>query len=268
MTILIVIGITAVILILLYLLVLIRPSGREVPEPLRTDYAHRGLFGADIPENSLAAFKAAVNAGFGIELDIQLSHDGEVMVFHDYSLKRMTGRDAKLSELDLSELKSLSIGGGESIPTLDEVLLLVDGRVPLLIELKGENTDISLCKLAAEKLDKYNGSYCVESFNPLLLNSFAKLRPKVTRGLLYTKFKRSMKTKLFDLMLTAMIFNCIARPDFIAYDIANSRTAALRICTALYHPRRFVWTVRSKSEYEAVKAVGESPIFEGFVPRK
>ena len=262
MIVFIIIGIAAVILLYLFL---IRTSGRETPVNLRCDYAHRGLFGDGIPENSLAAFDAAVRAGVGIELDIQLSRDGEVMVFHDYSLMRMTGRDAKLCEVDLPELKRLDLGGG-TIPTLDEVLTLVDGRVPLLIELKGENTDMSLCKVAAEMLDKYTGSYCVESFNPLLLREFGKLRPEVTRGLLYTKFKRGGKFWALDFLLTSLIFNCLARPDFIAYDIAHPNTLALRICGALYHPYRFVWTIKSRAEYDAVKAAGESPIFEGFRP--
>lgn len=250
---------------LLYLLA-IRGSGRRVPDELRVDYAHRGLFGDGIPENSLAAFDAAASAGFGIEFDIQLSRDGEVMVFHDYSLERMTGHTSKLCELTLSELKGLSLGQNERIPTLDEVLALVDGRVPLLIELKGESADSSLCQKAVEKLDKYSGAYCVESFNPLLLNKFKKLRPQVTRGLLYTKFSRSKKTWALDFLLTSLIFNFMASPDFIAYDIAHPDTFALRLCRALFHPALFVWTVRSRAEYDKVKSVGGSPIFEGFVP--
>ena len=237
-----------------------------MPDILRVDYAHRGLFGDGIPENSLAAFDAAASAGFGIELDIQLSRDGEVMVFHDYSLERMTGHDSKLCELTLSELKSLNLGQNEPIPTLDEVLALVDGRVPLLIELKGESTGSSLCQKAAEKLDKYNGTYCVESFNPLLLNKYKKLRPRVSRGLLYTRFGRSKKTFALDILLTSLVFNFIASPDFIAYDINYPDIFALRMCRALFHPALFVYTIRSRDDYDKVKSAGRSPIFEGFIP--
>ena len=129
----------AVLLVALYLLVLIRPPKKTKPtEVLLCDYAHRGLHKEGVPENSLAAFEDACRAGFGIELDVQLSHDGEVMVFHDYTLIRMTGCDKKLCELDAKELMTLTLAGtDQTIPTLKQVLALVDGRVPLLVELKG-----------------------------------------------------------------------------------------------------------------------------------
>ena len=142
------------VLILVYLLVFFRPRGRKpADERLLRPYAHRGLHGDGVPENSLEAFRLACEAGYGIELDVQTARDGTVVVFHDYNLSRMTGKDALLSELDLSELKSLRLyGTQESIPTLREVLDLVDGRVPILVELKGESLDTSLCAPVAEML--------------------------------------------------------------------------------------------------------------------
>ena len=124
------------------------------------DFAHRGLWNERAPENSLSAFELAARAGYGIELDIQLSKDEKVVVFHDTSLKRMCGVERKVCDLTLAELKTLTLGKTECrIPTLVEVLELIDGRVPLLIELKGEDLDTTLCGHAAKILDEYRGVF-------------------------------------------------------------------------------------------------------------
>ena len=143
----------ALLLFLLYLLVLIRPSKDVTPDPaLLCDYAHRGLHGNGIPENSRAAFSRACERGVGIELDVQLSRDGEVMVFHDATLVRMTEVEKKVCELDRADLQTLSLAQSEwTIPTFREVLALVNGRVPILVELKGENVDTSLCGKACSR---------------------------------------------------------------------------------------------------------------------
>ena len=129
----------AVLLFILYVFVFIRPRGKAPQKKsFLCDYAHRGLHNDEIPENSLAAFEAACEAGHGIELDIQLSKDGEVMVFHDYTLIRMTGKEGKVCDYTAAELKSTSLKGtDQTIPTFAEVLDLVNGRVPILVELKG-----------------------------------------------------------------------------------------------------------------------------------
>ena len=164
------IGIIIFLLVLLFLfvvyLVLISPKRSKMLAPFTAArYAHRGLHNETRAENSMSAFRAAVEAGYGIELDVQLSKDGVVTVFHDYSLLRMTGVDKKLNELDFSQLKTLSLDNTEEkIPSLKEVLSLIDGKVPLLVELKGETTDTSLCKKTAELLKEYYGEYCIESF--------------------------------------------------------------------------------------------------------
>ena len=168
MKIFIIVLIIAVILFL-YLLS-IAPRKKKINKNLLTNYAHRGLWGGTIPENSLSAFENAVKNGFGIELDVQLSKDDVVMVFHDYSLKRMTGTEGDLKDFTKDQLKELSLlSTNEKIPTFEEVLQVVDGKIPLLIELKGENLDNSLCPKVARILENYKGEYCVESFNPLLI---------------------------------------------------------------------------------------------------
>ena len=255
----------AVILILVYLLVLVRPSKKTAPDAaLLRDYAHRGLHGKDVPENSLNAFELACRAGYGIELDVQLSRDGEVMVFHDYSLLRMTGCDKQLSELDAEELSSLALNGSDqTVPTFRQVLDLVGGRVPILVELKGENTDVSLCERVAELLREYKGPYCLESFNPLLIGGMKKLFPDAFCGLLYTNVCRDKKKRsTLNLLLTAMALNLLAKPDFIAYNQEDRASLPVRITTGLYGAPKVTWTVKTKEELDTAHKNGELAIFE------
>lgn len=252
-------------LFLTYLLLLVRPKVKNAPNAALTRaYAHRGLHGNGIPENSLAAFEAACERGVGIELDVQLSKDGEVMVFHDYTLNRMTGVDNKLCKLDAQELCSLSLDGTEqNIPTFAQVLELVGGRVPLLVELKGEDFNTSLCAKVASLLWAYKGDYCIESFNPLLIKEIKKQLPEAYCGLLYTNVCRDKKkTGALNLLLTWMALNILAKPNFIAYNQADRRSLPVRITTCLYRAPKFVWTVRTDAEMLDAKRAGECPIFE------
>ncbi len=258
----------AVVIFLLYALVFVRPrAGKPQSASLLCDYAHRGLHDGntgDTPENSLSAFEKACQAGYGIELDVQLSRDGVVMVFHDYTLIRMTGKDGKVAEYDAAELQKLSLANTEQkIPTFAEVLSLVNGRVPLLIELKGESFDSSLCPKVAEILKSYEGDYCIESFNPLLIKSMRKLMPDVFYGQLYTNVVRDKKKKsALNIILTLMGFNFLARPDFIAYNIEDRSSFPVWLTTKLYKAEKFIWTARSREEYDKAHALSEHPIFE------
>lgn len=253
-----------------YLLLLIRPRKGSAPDPaLLCDYAHRGLHGNGVPENSLAAFSLACERGVGIELDVQLSRDGVVMVFHDATLSRMTGVDKKLCELDAAELGALSLAGtDQTIPTLSEVLSLVSGRVPLLVELKGEDTNVSLCEKLAALLRNYEGTYCLESFNPLLIGKMKKHLPNAFRGLLYTNVcKEKNKSSLLNRLLTAMALNFLAKPNFIAYHQGYRDALPVRLTTRLWRAPKFVWTVRTEEELAAARQHGEHPIFEHVEPK-
>ena len=253
------------VLALVYLLVLVRPPKKiKPPAALLCDYAHRGLHGGGIPENSLAAFERACKSGYGIELDVQLSRDGVVMVFHDYTLVRMTGCDKKLCELDADELCSLFLDSSDqTIPTFAQVLSLVDGRVPILVELKGEDLNTSLCEKVAAQLKDYRGEYCLESFNPLLIGKMKKYLPDALRGLLYTNVCREKKKRsALNIALTAMALNVVAKPDFIAYNKADRASLPVRITTGLWGAPKFVWTVRSHEELKEAHLTGEYPIFE------
>ena len=256
----------AVILTAVYFFILVRPTKKTKPsEVLLRDYAHRGLHnGKDAPENSLAAFEAACQKGYGIELDVQLSRDGKVMVFHDYTLVRMTGCDKKLAELDAEELTALTLGeSDQKVPTFAEVLSLVNGRVPLLVELKGENLDTSLCKKVADMLRDYQGPYCVESFNPLLIGNMKKEMPETFCGLLYTNVCREKKkNSLLNMALTAMALNVVARPDFIAFNKEDRDSFPVKVTTKFYQAPKFVWTVNKQEELDTAHKNGELPIFE------
>ena len=254
-----------VLIFLLYLLVFVRPSGKAPRDmELLCDYAHRGLHGDGVPENSLEAFELACRAGYGIELDVQLSSDGEVMVFHDYTLIRMTDVDKKLCELDAKSLCGLRLSGTDQrIPTFREVLRLIDGRVPVLVELKGENFDTSLCPKVVEILNDYKGKYCIESFNPLLVKQMRKLLPEAFCGLLYTNaVKDKKKVSAINVAVTLMALNFLCKPRFIAYNEIYRNSFFVRLTTRFYKTPRFVWTVKSRESLDTAHSLGECPIFE------
>lgn len=241
-------------------LLLIKPrSPRKRPDAtpfLGKEYAHRGLHTKTIPENSLRAFEGAVERGLGIELDIQLSADNEVVVFHDFTLNRVAGLDKKVKELTAEELAKLSLcGQGDGVPTLKQVLELVDGKVPLIIELKIPGFDLSVCPKAFELLDCYTGPYCVESFHPMALNWLRKNRPNVLRGQLSSDFfgHKEEGSKLQFFVVKNLLLNVLAKPDFIAFDIRYPKAWAFTLCCDFWHALPIGWTIRTKDALEQAK---------------
>ncbi len=256
-------------LVLLFLIYffLICPRLRHPDTAARhVDYMHRGYHTVNsLPENSMAAFRAAVEKGQGIETDVQLSRDGVPMLFHDYTLTRMCGIDKKLADCTAEELKGYRLlDSDEQIPTLAELLEMVNGSVPLLIELKGETADTSLCPKVAELLDAYRGVYCVESFNPMLLCWFRRHRKGVVRGQLVTNLLKDKKPSLLNFFLTHLLLNFLSRPDFIAYNGHYPSLPSIRLCRRLgaYGLR---WTVSSRADLEKTHADGEHAIYENIV---
>ena len=238
-------------------------------------YAHRGLHDGKcgIPENSMKAFRLAIEKGYGIELDVQLSADGVPVVFHDATLTRVCGVNRRVCDLTLSELKQLSLGGkdfpdtGERIPTFAEFLKLVDGRVPLIVEKKKKKWDARVPEAADKLLRDYRGPYCVESFHPGVLVWYRKHRPDVFRGQLCTNFvKEHMCRSLSYFLLGKMLTNIAARPDFIAYDWRYRNDLSRRICCDLYHALPVAWTIRSQAELDECRKDFRLFIFEGFEP--
>ena len=261
---------TVTVLFLLWLFLIAPRARKKDVQPFLCPYAHRGLWGGEIPENSLAAFRAAAEAGFGIELDVQLSKDGEVMVFHDYTLDRVCGIEGRLIDRTAADLCNIPLNGveNECIPTFKQVLAVVDGRVPLLIELKGESGNVDLVPKVLEVLKDYDGKWCMESFNPLLLRAVRKADPHVVIGLLSTDLIQEKRkgSKVLNFALSALWLTFLCRPAFHAWDGKHPRRVALRAGLRLFGAASFVYTVRDEEAYKAYIARGTYPIFEGFLP--
>ena len=242
---------------------------------LCTDYAHRGLHSSSVPENSVPAFELARDAGYGIELDVQMSSDGQIFVFHDDSLKRMCGIDKKLTQASSDELSALFLAGShERIPLFTDVLKLVDGRVPILIEIKHAPNEIELCKRLCVILDAYQGACAVQSFSPQILEYFKKYRPRFARGQLVTRLgkkqrkeKTAPKNPIVCFALTHMLTNVLSRPDFISIDGKMLGELAFVLSTKVFGSKAFVWTVRTESQYSVCRKKQLNAIFENIHPQ-
>ncbi len=250
----------------LLVLFLVFPAVRRHPDRAMFDgkcIAHRGLHGGaeNVPENSLQAFEIAAEKGYPIETDIHVTKDGRVAVFHDDDLKRMCGDERKPEELTLDELKAMKLAGTEqTIPSLEEVLALVHGRVPLLIEFKCTSLNVTkrLCEAAVPVLDGYEGKYAVQSFFPFVLRWYKKNRPKVMRGQLAEGFYKDAFPRQ---LAGALLFNALGRPDFVSYDRRNCRNVFFRLCTRL-GAMPLGWTFRSKEELGKARKYYKGYIFE------
>lgn len=253
------------------LLFLIAPAGKDHPdlEHIRSRrIAHRGLHGAPTgaPENSLAAFRLAREAGLAIEIDLHLTLDGKLVVIHDENTARVCGKDLNVEKSTLQELRALSLSpDGEKIPTLEECLDCIDGRVPLLIEYKmvKGNTD-ALCRAAEEILSRYSGPYLIQSFFPQILLWYRKNRPSVCRGQLADAFPIK---KIERFLLGRMLFNFIGRPHFISYGYQNAKNP-LRRAVARLGAFQAGWTFPSEEEIQRHEKDFSAFIFDGFRPKK
>ena len=240
-------------------------AGREKKAPFRgRNFAHRGLHSPDkqVPENSLAAFRAAVEAGYGMELDVQLSRDGQVVVFHDDDLNRVCGRGARVDELDLAELQTLPLCGTEErIPLFSQVLNTVGGRTPLIVELKSGQRNRELCEKTLALLRGYRGAVCVESFDPRIVAWFRRHAPDLLRGQLAQPpelYKELPAIPRFILGNT--LLNFLSRPQFIAYRI-GPRPLPVRLAE-LMGAMRVGWTSHDPESERGRDAV----IFEFYRP--
>lgn len=234
---------------------------------LGVHYAHRGLFDneTDAPENSLKAIRKAVSAGYGIEFDVQLTKDDVPVVFHDASLKRICGIDGKVWEYTLDELQKIKLAKSEeTIPTLEEVLNVVDGKVPLIVEYKMDRVDTRVCELGNQLLKDYKGVYCIESFHPLAVKWYRENCPEVMRGQLSENFGRSGKKAFHLWMMTHLLTNFLTRPDFIAYCHRDADNLSRRICRKL-GALSVTWTIKSQEQYEKAKPHFTLFIFDSFL---
>ena len=237
------------------------------PEPARIawlkqgEYAHRGLHGGDVPENSLSAFATAISAGMGIECDVQQTGDGGAVVFHDWELDRLTGESGPVSRRTAAELSQVRIGqGSDHIPTLRDLLGMVRGRVPLLIEVKTrrERRVGPLCLAVRRDLEGYAGPAAVMGFDPRVCAWFRRHAPRVVRGLVVTE----EEARTLSGAVRRHLALWQARPDFLAYDVRDlpSRFAAAQRRRGL---PLLTWTVRSAALRQRAADCADAPIAEG-----
>lgn len=236
--------------------------------------AHRALHGAGKPENSLAAAAAAVEAGYGIEIDIQASSDGQPMVFHDYDLGRLTGVTGAIRLRSAAELKEIVLlGGTEGIPTLSEFLQLVRGQIPILIEIKDQDgalgADVGPVGMAiAETLRNYTGPVAVMSFNPHAVDEMASLLPDLPRGLTTCHFpaaewptvpeaRRAELRSMPDLDRVGASFISHQASDLGSAEVATAKARGLPV---------LCWTIRSEQAEREARKVADNVTFEGYLP--
>jgi glycerophosphoryl diester phosphodiesterase len=230
------------------------------------NYAHRGLHRRDhsIPENSLAAFQAAALSGYGIELDVRLTADHELVVFHDDTLTRMCGIDGRVQEYTLEELQTLSLlQTQETIPTLAQALEVIDGQVPLIIELKRGKQNRILCQQVLEHIVAYPGDVCIESFDPLILHWFKKHAPDIMRGQLTCSMRKFGKSTnpFYSFLVSRGLTNFLSRPQFISHDVGH-KSILIRLSESM-GALKFCWTSRDWRYEDANDGV----IFEHYRPQ-
>ena len=234
-------------------------------------YAHRGYHdgNVNVPENSLSSFTAAIEAGYGIELDIQLSSDKIPMVFHDADLARICGVEGKIWDYTCAELQQMKLfDTEETIPTLAEALELINGQVPILVEYKMDKVDTDVCVYSHEVLKDYDGAYAVQTFHPFALFWYRQNAKDVPRGIIAKNFIRENKEKgeksdIIDFLTTNLMLNVIAYPDFIAFDYQDADYYALKLCRLMCAPTS-TWTLKDPAHYEQVKGEFDLYTFEGF----
>ena len=248
----------------------IKPGKSAAMEKYRhASFAHRGLWGDGVAENSMTAFRLARERGYGIELDIQLSRDGELVVFHDSTLLRMCGVEGRLADFTADELGKIRLGEtSDCIPRFREVLELIDGAVPLLVEIKVEDPSSGICEKFIEQISDYGGEYIVESFHPIALKIIKKKRPDIVRGILSKRYRDESEYdgKPVYRLLENLMTNFYCRPQFIAYERTGHANRTLRFIRRVWKTPLLAWTVRSQAEEdEALSAGYDGIIFEGYL---
>ena len=257
--------------LLWFLLLRCRRSGRGWKKLLGVRYAHRGWHDKPaVPENSLAAFRRALDKGWGAELDVHLLKDGTLAVFHDSDLRRCAGEEGDIEDLDREGLARLRLEGTEEpVPLFDEVLALFEGKAPLIIELKSHKGNCkALTEAVIARLDRYTGDYCVESFDPRVLMVLRRERPAILRGQLAMDFRPGGEPLpgWQRFALRNLLMNFLTVPDFIAYRFEDRQRLALKLCRRVWGVKEASWTLRSMDDLLTAEAAGAMPIFECFDP--
>ena len=234
-----------------------------------TPIAHRGVHTKDIPENSLSAFENALKNNYAIELDVQFTKDKEVVVFHDENLKRITNDTRNIEDVNYDELKNLRLGNtNEIIPTLEEVLELVDSKVAILIEIKDCKDYIELSEKTYEILKGYEGNYAIQSFNPFILEWYKNNASEVVRGQLSGTFTEGSESlnSFEKFALKNMLLNFKSKPNYIGYELEGIPKSKLESLRKKGVPI-IVWTVKNKEDMEKAYKYSDNITFEKFLPK-
>jgi len=269
--------IIAIIIVGVFLLYLyaILPSLRKRPKEAELFckyYAHRGLHDnqTEVPENSMLAFIKAKDAGYGIELDVQLSKDNMVVVFHDEALKRVCNQIGNVRDYTYKELQEFALlDTKEYMPLFSEVLKEIDGKIPLLVEIKIHENAEKVCSKVNEILENYKGPYVIESFHPLAVAWYKKHRADILRGQLSTNLRKDNNGKysLSYFFVQHLLFDFLTKPDFISYSHKYRKAKALFITTKCFGAIPVAWTIKNQDELDQCKKYFQYFIFEGFIPQ-
>lgn len=229
----------------------------------RNVIAHRGYYNNEggIPENSIKAFKKALENNYIIEFDIHLLKDNTIVVFHDNNIKRLTGINKKIIKLNYNEIKKLNLlNTNEKIPTFQEVLNLIDGKVPILIEFKSDTHLGKLEKEAMKILKNYKGLYAVQSFHPGSVFYFRTHYPNIIRGQLSYDYKDTKIGPISRYVMRNMLFNFLTKPDFISFGLSNFKENNL----LKWKKKRTVlgWTIKSLEDYKKYGQIFDNIICE------
>lgn len=232
-----------------------------------TDYASNGLWSKNVPKASTEAFRLAKELGYGVEISLALSRDGEIFVVSDEDLYRLCGSHKKLSSLSSAQIYALRPGIGYLLPRLCDLLSLIDGNVPILIEIKSDESTPTLCKKLCHVLDGYHGAFAIESIDPRVLEFFKKYRPRYARGQI-TASRSDMPTGAFSrFMLRHLFVNIVSRPDFIVTDGNLVHEPAFLLATKLFGRRGFVRPVKTERRYAICRKLSLYAIFENIRPK-
>lgn len=226
--------------------------------------SHRGIHdNKKVYENSLQAIKKARDKGYIVEIDIHLTKDNKIVVFHDYNTKRITGKNLIIEDSTYKELNNQNI---LHIPLLEEVLDLVDKKVPLLIEIKQLNKVGQLENTLMDILKNYQGKYAIQSFNPKVLYWFKKNYPNIIRGQLSYQYNNKNIPKIEKFILKNMLFNFITKPNFISYKYNE-----LSLDKILKYKKKYIilgWTIKEEKEYNKYIKYYDNLICENFINAK
>ena len=260
----IVAGLLILLTIIFFLFMIMPNSKRFSGFPVQL-FAHRGLHGKGIPENSAAAFIRAREKGLGVELDVRFTSDKKLVVFHDDGLKRLCGEDIPVKSIPYDKLKEYRLSGtDETIPLFEEVLRDLKGS-PVICEIKSMPGDDvqEICEAVCRHLKAYNGFMCIESFNPFVVRWFAKNRPEIIRGQLSMNFLKAKEGIPFiqAFLMAHLLVNILGRPDFIAYRFTDD-SAGFCLCRKIFRPVCAAWTARGEAEQKQAGLKYQAIIFE------